>query len=467
MVDENNLAQTFVEALEAHFRDDIAIVAKRLRSGLGSGPGDFFATGIAEFLAEYGGQSWAAGAGVGPALDPNEVLEGQELAAQRAKRRYRTQRPRPDSGADHIWRKPVLEPGDTRPMIHLTPAESSPGRGRVVARDPKTALLYASDIVLLDPLAHFAGTLGKLGYSPPRETIVSQGWIESIEWILRDRRRRLALAPNPAIRALREACGGISLEEWVVQIVEDYAELAPAVRSGLVDAVPIRYSPRHSLATGISESEAVALEEETGRRDHRHVQAMLQDVLLQAAVAGRAPGFVHAQARPGVAERVLVRYLVRTAELAEQQHAGASRVPGRDTVRRLLSLELPGVDFARVPDIVSLRDDSVFATVREDVRSALVASDEYSDMDSAQRAAAEVFGSRASGIRPRFTKTLSDAIIPMGVSYGIGSALGLQGGWQPMLPIFAAATASAASKARIKKALRAQRAVYMALAIRP
>jgi hypothetical protein len=203
-------------------------------------------------------------------------------------------------------------------------------------------------------------------------------------------------------------------------------------------------------------------EKESGRSrgDVGALMEVIDDLSLKISVATQALGIALPTVRPGVEESILGHFY---AKIFPKKKKTAMTDETR-VVSRLLSLNLPGIDFTQVDDIVNVSHEPVFGEVREAVKKALAAAEQENDIKDAKRAAAEVF---QASRRPRqsFAKTFGSSLLPKAVSFGIGAAIATNlGAWQPMLPFIAEATVEAAQALHRGKARKAQEALYIALA---
>lgn len=349
----------------------------------------------------------------------------------------------------------TLEPGDTRPLVRLRVGDTSPWGIRRPGEEAKTALLIAEQVVLLDPMI----TLSDY-YREARARRPDSYRLTRSEFLLAAMGRgRQTSEHTHAGRPI----DGLTREEWLTRALEQYAVLASAIRRGIVEVLPIdpaqkwgEYQPGEVFTS--------KWEQETGgsRDDGAFVEAF-RDLLLKISVASRSPGLVNPVARPGVEEDVLA-YFYRTLypkrDLRQNQP--------HSEVARLLSLRLPGVDFAKVEDLVQIRDENVFADFRGAVRNALNAASQEERLGDAQTAAEAVFRDAHLRTGRSISRAFRDALSPKAASYAVGVAVGTAVGyWQAVLPYVADASTKAIMDIHRTKARRAQRNLYLALSNGP
>lgn len=429
-------AREFIDGIEAAFRDNIHNVAVHLRGALNNGPEAFKRTQFDSFLRTWTFQEVSNMIGI--PKDPASLRRERRRILQGRSRGWSRERLVPEC----VLTLPVLDPGETRPMVRLRLGDRGPWNPRDPRNVPRTALLYAPEIVLLDPFWAVAWRRG-----------VCRDPVSGEQAVVRKEQNLL--------RALTE---GLPSEEWLVRSIEQYASLRQAVMAGLVHRIPIDPAPHENfLLSGISELETQEIEALTGTRDSQRLHALVEDVLIQLSILAQADGIVNPTVAAGPEENILRRYLTRV--FGTSAHT-VRKLSADSTTSRLISLDLPGVDYTKISDIVAIRDEDVFAGFRADVRGAVAASDAELRLEDAQVVAAEYFAARQGEAKASFGRALNESIIPKAVNFGIGAALGFHNkAWQPVLPFVAEAAAETLLKQHQRKARKAQRSLYSALTL--
>lgn len=446
----SNNAAGYLEGIEAYFEASVVTVAKRLRAALDSGPSAFVDTRLDDFLDTFCQQL----------LREDQALVGMPPEPSVLKRQLRA--------ADHevsVLRKgmPVLEPGETRPLLTLRVGDRSPWGERYPAGDAKTAMLYAKEVVLMDPSLAFtrywrqeAATRRPL----PSDTLTRAENARAFKEYYAGPLRARFVPQQPTLE-------GLSREEWLVRAVEQYAALAPAIRSGYLDTVFVDpSSPWSSWRPG--EEYIRIWETQSGSdRDKEKIDESMRDILLAVSVAVASPGLAHVVARPGF-EEALVHHYRDLLEGRSRRMRTLSAIPSKDDrmmMGRIFELNLHGVDFTQVQDLVSVRDSDLFADVRVSMRDAVVAAQGEQDQMSAQAAAREVLSDHAARLKARsLTGSLREAILPYAVAYSLGGFAGVtMNSWQPMLPLIGQTAIDVGRDRHRERAIKAQRSLYIAL----
>jgi len=433
----------YVEGIEAYFGLSVAEVAKLLRRAGEEGQSAWQGTRFDHFLDTYADQLLGQGVAL-LGMPPAPSALSKDVA-------------RETGGNRPLDNLPVLDPGDTRPLLALRVGDHSPWGKRVPAGDAKTVLLYSREVVLLDPsLSHsnYVRSLGRRSRNLDRRE-AQEAW----------RARYAGLGRGSVIPHTAHA-EGLSRTEWLIRSVEQYASLSGAIRRGYVDAVFV--DPVWDWSSWRPGDEYVAIwEKERARRVRPDLlEDTARDVLLAVSVAARNPGVAHVVAKPFFEEALLHHY--RAVLSGNRGRKTDLHAVGADLSRvlgRLFELNLDGVDFVRVPDLVTIRDDELFAETRLSVRDAVAAAECQSTLDEAASAAREVFEDRAAHYRPRtMARALRKALIPKAVTYAVGGFVAVQtGAWQPLLPLAGQSAIDIAGDLHRQRAVRAQRNLYIAL----
>lgn len=438
-------AAAYVEGLEAYFGDAIQVVAARLRAAISSGPKSFDATGIDDFLDTYCEQVQEL-----VSMPPEPTVLRRELGgASQA-----------DSGP--FSGMPVLDVGETRPMLMLRVGDKSPWGARYPAGDAKTMLLYSNDLVLMDPTLAFAPTWMHSGASairPSRNLTRSEA--------ARAFRRYHAGSLRAHYVPQAPTLEGLSREEWLVRSIEQYAALAPAIAKGYVETVFVNPSSPWSAWRPGEDYLRKWREQGDIDIDRNLIDESMRDILLAVSLAAASPGRAHVVARPGLEEDVL-HYYRGVLQHNRRRIKTTSAIPDeadRTMMNRLFELNLHGVDFTKVKDLVTIRDADLFSNVRISMQQAVIAAERQTSQSSARAAAREVLRDHSDRLHPGdFGKSLRDAIVPNSVSYSLaGYSAAMSGSWQPMLPIATQAAIDVVSDRHVQKAIRAQRSLYVAL----
>lgn len=259
---------------------------------------------------------------------------------------------------------------------------------------------------------------------------------------------------------------GLSREEWLTRAIEQYASLESAIRKGYVESLFI--DPSSQWASWRPGEHHVRIwEVETGlKRDKQKIAEASRDILLAIGIAARSPGIAHPVARPGFQESLLEFYrpLFEPNSRGAKTPVLAQSARERAMLSRLFELNLDGVDFTKVKDLVAVRDSDTFSEVRGTIREAVAAAEQETTQPDAQAAAREILADKAN-IKPRaIEKSISNALVSKAVILGLGGWASIAtSSWQPLLPTLAQGAIDVVKDAHQQKALKAQRSIYLAL----
>lgn len=445
-------AAAYIEGLEGFFGVSVHAVAARLRKAIKDGPDAFHGTRFDDFLDTYCEQLVEGNQGL-VVMPPDPSVLSRQLKTG-------------DSAlSTPLKGLPVLDPGETRPLLMLRVGDNSPWGQRYPAGDAKTVLLYSKEIVLMDATLAFSRYWRESsGFRPQQSSPLTRSeaaraWSRHYAGLLRAH----YVPQSPTLE-------GLPREEWLVRAVEQYATLAEAIRKGYVESVFVDPASPWSAWRPGEEYIRVWEEQNDADRDPEAIYESMRDILLAVSVAASSPGLAHSVARPGFEEAVL-HHFRSVLEGKRRRQRTLSAIPSADDrmmIGRLFELNLHGVDFTQVRDLVAVRDAELFSDVRTSMREAVVAAEHQEDQRSAQAAAREVLRDHSSRIKPRgIGKALKNAILPNTVGYALGGFAASAGAWQPLLPLVGKTVIDVARDRHQQKAIQAQRSLYIALSRTP
>lgn len=442
-----NAAARYIEGIEAFYGCSVRRVASRLRKAADSGPNSFQSTRFDDFLDTY----------------CEQVVEVQQgltalptLPSAMARNKAVPITPPPQSQFKG-W--PILDPGETRPLVMLRVGDFSPWGPRYPAGDAKTVLLYSHQVVLMDSSL----SLSRFWIANSAKFLASPALRKDEEALLdlnsRGLLRKHYLHEPPAPE-------GMAREEWLTRVVEQYADLREAISRGYVESLFVDPSSKWSSWRPGEEYVRLWEEENNMKRDRALIDESSKGILLAISVAAANPGFANVVASPGFQE-ALVNHFRPVLEEKRKRTRTNSAVPNaldRHMISRLFELNLDGIDFARVKDLVSVRDSEAFSGVRSTIREAVAAAESQRVLADAQAAAREVIRDHAGKDRSGLGKSLSRVTIPKSVAFAVGgwAALDAQT-WQPLLPLATQLAIDVGRDLHQQRALKAQRSLYIAL----
>lgn len=417
---------TVIDAIENHFRADIREIATRLRTEIeAAGISGVRKTGWTEFLFHR-------------QFEP--IVNEQTV--------------------------PILEQGNTRPIIYPKVAVMESSRTIPPRFAPRTVLLYAPDAILVDPFDQY---------------IVNGG----VEFIL----STLEGVKRMSGWELEATCENLPPHEWLARTVEYLADVAPAVRDGVLRMVSVRFAITRETQYQLNDSDVerirgMGLEKNTLNMTRVAMYALAQIHALKT-VRGAATPLVELPTDQQLLSRFIKREITNQRKKkkkslipgqmfdAWQEASGKSHISGDiNILRNLASLELPGVDDIKMTDLLDVRGDAVFDDIRTDIRHALIQAEEQRKFSDAQEVAQEYFRASAARISTMRSPALRDLLIPKAVSWGVGATIAWHAGtWQLLLPLVFEATAEKIIDEKkggksIKtsgKARRSQQALYVQL----
>lgn len=453
-----NSALSYVEGLEAYFGCSMNEVAQRLRAAVNSGPRAFADTGFDDFLDIFCEQTSTHQSGlVAPPPAPTVL----------ARRTRGSSLPNPLRGM------PILDPGETRPLLMMRVGDRSPWGKRYPAGDAKTVMLYSRELIVMDPSLAFTNYWKEAARNQGDSENLTrsereEAWLAGYGGLLREDISDHYVPQSPTLE-------GLSREEWLVRAVEQYASLESAIRRGYVDTVFVDPNSRWS-SWRPSEEYIKRWVSETGMaRDAERINESVLDILLAVSIASTSPGTAHVVSQPGFQEELVKHFRTvldktRAGGRGGQRMRTLTAIPeeyDRRMLNRLFELNLPGVDFTQVRDLVLVRESEFFSETRIAIRDAVQAAEGEETQEAAQTAAQATLRDHADVITRESRGGLNRVLLQNSVTLGISGfqAASLQN-WQLALPGMAQMGIDVTQDRHQQRARRVQSSLYIALSKR-